>query len=173
MSNKRTLIILLLLVAVTGAGRYWAQTYRADWDTGFQRHSALFRSVVGQAREVAARREAAVYGLGDSSYQTQIQEFAGNSRLGNITVRPSGNAEQGDYRMTVEIEDNDHRYGRNQIFTFLYNCEVMIPRVRTTMLKMRPAGDSGSRKLDPGSDREDLWKVEQLIFLKRSPVTND
>ena len=172
MNNRRTLIILLVLVAGTGAGRYWAQTYRDQWDTGFTRHAQLFRSVIEQSREVAARRAAAVYGLGDSSYQTQIQEFAGRSSLGNITVRPRGNPEEGDYSMNVDFENPEHRYGRNQIFAFLYNCEVMIPRVRTTAFSMRPANE-GSRKLEPGTDREDLWKVEQLTFVKRSPRANN
>lgn len=168
MSNRRTLIILVVLVVATGAGRFWAQSHREAWDTGFQRHAQLFKSVVAEAREVSARREAAVYGLGDSSYQTQIQEFAGRSRLGNITVRPRGNAEFGDYVMVIDIENKEHRYGRNQIFTFLYNCEVMIPRVRTTSLSIRPASES-TRKIEPGVDREDLWKVDQLTFTKRSP----
>jgi hypothetical protein len=168
MSNRRTLIILLVLVALTGGGRFWAKSHRATWDSGFNRHAELFKSVIEEAREVSARREAAVYGLGDSSYQTQIQEFAGRSRLGNITVRPRGNAEVGDYVLMVDIENSDHRYGRNQIFTFLYNCEVMIPRVRTTSLSIRPASE-GTRKLDPGTDRDDLWKLEQVIFTKRSP----
>ena len=48
----------------------------------------------------------------------------------------------------------------------------MIPRVRTTAFSMSPARD-GSRKLEPGVDREDIWKVEQLTFVKRSPVTNN
>ena len=172
MNNRRTLIILLVLVAATGGGRFWAKEYRGTWDTGFTRHSQQFRAVIEKAREVSARREAAVYGLGDSSYQTQIQEFAGRSRLGNITVRPRGNAEEGDYSMVVDFEDPNHRYGRNQIFTFLYNCEVMIPRVRTTSFSMRPANE-GSRKLEPGTDRDDIWKVEQLTFVKRSPMTNN
>ena len=76
----------------------------------------------------------------------------GRSRLGNITVRPRGNAEVGDYVLMVDIENPDHRYGRNQIFTFLYNCEVMIPRVRTTSLSIRPASE-GTRKLEPGTER--------------------
>lgn len=168
MSNRRTLIILVILVSLTGAGRFWAKSHRETWDAGFDRHASLFKSVIEQAREVSARREAAVYGLGDSSYQTQIQEFAGRSRLGNITVRPRGNAEVGDYILMVDIENPDHRYGRNQIFTFLYNCEVMIPRVRTTSLSIRPAAE-GTRKLVPGADRDDLWKVEQVTFTKRSP----
>lgn len=168
MSNRRTLIILLVLVALTGAGRFWAKSHRTTWDSGFSRHASLFKSVIEEAREVSARREAAVYGLGDSSYQTQIQEFAGRSRLGNITVRPRGNAEVGDYVLMVDIENPDHRYGRNQIFTFLYNCEVMIPRVRTTSLSIRPASE-GTRKLEPGTERDDLWKVEQVTFIKRSP----
>lgn len=169
MSNRRTLIILVVLVTLTGAGRFWAQSLREKWDTGFQQHSQLFRSVIEKAREVSARREAAVYGLGDSSYQTQIQEFAGRSRLGNITVRPRGNPDEGDYTMIVDFENSDHRYGRNQIYTFLYNCEVMIPRVRTTSLSVRPASEN-NRKLEPGVDRDDLWKVEQITFVKRSPT---
>lgn len=174
MSNRKTLILLIALVVGTGGGRYWAQNYRKTWDDSFVDHSKLYRSVIGKAREVSARREAAIYGLvdGSGSYQTQIQEFAGKAKLGNVTARPRGRADQGDYTLNIEFQDTEHRFGRNQIFSFLYNCEVMIPRMRTKQFTMRPVVD-GMRKVDPGVDREDLWKVEQLTFVKRSPERKD
>jgi len=169
MSNKKNLIILIIVALLAGGGRYWAKSYHETWDYALANHKNRYKDAVGLAREVQARRELAVYGFGDSSYQSQIQEFAGKSRLGDkLTVRPRGDSDVGDYTLNVDVADQEARYSRQQIFAFLYNCEVKIPRIRTTQLSIRPVGE-GSRKLKTGAEREDVWKIESLTFTKRSP----
>lgn len=169
MSNRKNLIILVVVAVLAGGGRYWAKSYHKTWDDALTNHKRKYKETVGMAREVQARRELAVYGFGDSSYQSQIQEFAGKSRLGDrLTVRPNGNSDVGDYRLIVDVEDPEVRYSRQQIFAFLYNCEVKIPRIRTTQLSIRPTAD-GARKLRTGAERDDYWKIDSLTFTKRSP----
>lgn len=174
MSNRRTLILLVLLAGGAGFGKFWAADFREKWQGQLNQHKAKYVTVVELAHKVQKRRERAIYGLGDSTSQSQIQEFAGKASLGNVTPKPTGrnrNPDEGDYTLTIDFENPMHRFTRSQIGSFLYNCEVKIPRMRTKELVLRPAGD-GSRKVKTGSEREDLWRVERLILIKRSPKKN-
>ncbi len=175
MSNRRTMMILLGLTVAAGGGRFWATNYFTTWETAYANHKKRYVEIKELAGEVQARRESAVYGLGDSSMQSAIQEKAGQSALGNVNPKPIGrnrNPDEGDYSLSIEFEDPEHSFSRNAIGTFLFNCEVHVPRLRTKKLVMRPAGE-GNRKVRTGADRSDLWRVDSLTFLKRSPTKKD
>ena len=175
MSNNRTLLILLILTAAAGGGRFWAANYFKTWDTAYQNHKQKYVDIKELTSEVKARRESAVYGLGDSSMQSAIQEKAGQSALGHVSTKPFGrnrNPDEGDYTLQVDFENPEHAFSRNAIGTFLFNCEVAVPRLRTKKLVMRPAGE-GNRKVRTGAEREDLWRVDSLTFIKRSPTKKE
>ena len=173
MSNRRTMLILLSLTVVAGGGRFWAKSYFENWNSSFVDHKKRYVEIKELAADVQRRRESAAYGLGDSSVQSAIQEKAGTSSLGMVATTPQGknrNPDEGNFVLAVEFEDPAHSFSRNAISTFLFNCEVDVPRLRTKKLVMRPAG-KGSRKVRTGSDRDDLWHVDSLDFIKRSPTT--
>jgi hypothetical protein len=175
MSNRRTLIFLVILATGAGFGKYWAADFRSKWETQLNLHKNKYVAVVELANKVQKRRERAVYGLGDSTSQSQIQEFAAKASLGNVTAKPSGrlkNPDEGDYPLTIDFENKMHQFTRSQIGSFLFNCEVKIPRMRTKELSIRPAGET-SRKVETGAERENLWRVERLILMKRSPSKKD
>ncbi|MBC8404142.1 MAG: hypothetical protein HQ519_07150 [Planctomycetes bacterium] len=175
MSNRRTMMILLGLTVLAGGGRFWANSYFQTWDEGYKNHKQRYVEIKELAAEVKERRDSAVYGLGDSSVQSAIQESAGRSALGHVNTKPQGrnrNPDEGDFVLAVEFEDPEHRFTRNAIGTFLFNCEVNVPRLRTKKLVIRPAGE-GSRKVRSGTDRDDLWRVDSLVFIKRSPTKTE
>lgn len=175
MSNRRTMMILLGLTIAAGGGRFWATSYYQTWDTAYKNHKTKYVEIKELASEVQARRSSAVYGLGDSSAQSAIQEKAGQSSLGMVNAKPVGrnrNPDEGDFVLLVEFEDPEHAFSRNAIGTFLFNCEVDVPRLRTKKLVIRPAGE-GNRKVRTGADRADLWRIDNLTFIKRSPTKKD
>ncbi len=175
MSNRRTLMILVGLTVIAGGGRFWAANYFKTWDQAYKNHKQKYVEIKELAGDVQARRASARYGLGESSAQSAIQEKAGNSSLGHVSAKPIGrnkNPDEGDFMLAIDFEDPEHRFSRNAIGTFLFNCEVDVPRLRTQKLVIRPAGE-GNRKVRTGADRDDLWRVDNLTFLKRSPTKKD
>ncbi len=171
MSNRQILLLLVILTAGAAGGRQWAKGYHDLWDEALVDHKKRYVSIIENALEVKERRDPVLeVAAGNSSYQSQLQQFAvESSSLGNITVKPQGDPD-GDLRLTVEFEDPEHRYDRSQLASFLYNAEGRIPRLRTTQFTIRPAGSGGRGKVKTGAEREDTWHVDRLIFTKRSPT---
>ncbi len=89
----------------------------------------------------------------------------------DVKVRKLTQKNYEDKIFEVKFANGDEGFRRDQLRTFLFNSELLLPRVRTTLFDLQPLGPSGrSRAIDPGVEREDIWKITKLEFRQRSPV---
>ena len=125
MNNRRTMLILLSLTVFAGGGRFWAKSYFENWSSSFADHKTRYVAIKELAADVQRRRESAVYGLGDSSVQSAIQEKAGTSSLGMVNAKPQGknrNPDEGDFVLSVEFEDPAHGFTSSGLGVRLRNA---------------------------------------------------
>lgn len=173
MNNRTTLYLLMGLAAAAIGGRIWSNHYLESWDTALLDHQRRYKNIWETSDNIAVRREKAPKGSDDVYFRQHFQTQAFGAQMGSIdlTVRPRTQKNYEDKIFEVKFSNMDDGFRRDQLRTFLFNSELLLPRVRTTILNLQPQGEKGrARSVDPGVDREDYWKVTKLEFRQRSPV---
>ena len=173
MNNRTTLYLLMGLATAAVGGRTWSVQYLKGWDQALLDHQRRYKLVWETSDDLSVRREKAPKGTDDVYFRQHFQNQAFAAQMGSIDVkvrpRPQKNFEDKIFEVKFSLGDDGFR--RDQLRTFLYNSELLLPRVRTTILNIRPLGPGGrGRSIDPGVEREDTWKVTKLEFRQRSPV---
>jgi hypothetical protein len=167
-------LLIGLAVGVFGA-RFWAVSWHAGWDTALGNHETRYQDIYSACNDLAFRREKAPKGTDDQAFRLHFQKQAFDARLGTIdvSVRDNPRAGQGimDKVFTIGFENAQTSFQRQQIRTFLFNSELLYPRIRCTQLSLAPAtADGRARLVDSGAPREDIWRIAQLEFKQRSPA---
>jgi len=174
MNNRTTLYLLMGLALAAIGGRYWSVSYRSSWETAFLNHQRSYKIIWETSDDLAIRRENAPKSNEEFYFRAHFQAQAYDpAQMGTINVkmreRPQKNYE--DKIFEIEFQEGDAGFRRDQMRAFLFNSELLMPRVRTTILNLQPVSQGGrGRKLDTGVEREDLWKITKLEFRQRSPV---
>lgn len=174
MNNRTTLYLLMGLAAAAICGRFWSMSYLKDWDQALQNHQRSYKIVWESVDDLSVRRENAPKSNEEFYFRAHFQAQAYDpAQMGTINVnmreRPQKNHE--DKIFEIEFQEGDGGFRRDQMRAFLFNSELLMPRVRTTILNLQPVSQGGrGRKIDTGVDREDLWKITKLEFRQRSPV---
>ncbi len=171
MSSNRTLTLMFGLVAVAGIGRFWVHRDYADTvaarDQALRQYQQLWETV--DDLQVRLKRTTAAKTEGETLVHFQQQALRVSLGSVNTTTRETTKAGWVDRIFTVEFETDNPRFRREDLVNFLYNSENLMPRMRSTRLSVRPAaGDRRRRQLPPGSEREDLWRVDEVQFTQRS-----
>ncbi len=179
MSNHRTLLLLLVLALVAGGLRLGVGSWFQRYDDGLAASKTALKGIVQDTEYLRVRRENSVVAESDEGYLTHFQSQARLQHIGGVTAPMREKEESNAIKREFEIgfEKDPPFYSRDQISRFLFNAELLMPRLRTTKLTVRPAGDPGSsrrsRGLDPGVDRDDLWEITKLTFTQLTPVAKD
>ncbi len=174
MSNRQILYLLMGLTALAFGARMWATAYDRGWEEAVADHERLYSKLYSMVNDIAARREKAPKGTDERAYRKHFQSQAYAARMGTIDVQHRTRTRGGvrDDTYTIEFTDPSAAFTREQVRLFLYNSELLFPRLRTTLLDMLPAPPPGSRarNVETGADRPDLWKLPKLEFTQRTPV---
>lgn len=174
MNNRTTLYLLMGLAVAAIGGRFWSISYLKNWDQALENHKRSYKLVWEASDDLAVRRENAPKSNEEFYFRAHFQAQAYDpAQMGTINVkmreRPQKNYE--DKIFEIEFQEGDAGFRRDQMRAFLFNSELLMPRVRTTILNLQPVSQGGrGRKIDSGVDREDLWKITKLEFRQRSPV---
>lgn len=173
MSNRQMLYLLFGL-AVLGFGlRFWAVSWHGGWTDAVLDHERRYQDIYAMCNDLAFRREKAPKGTDDASFRKHFQEQAYVARIGTIdvSVRENTRGNQRDKSFTIGFEDPQASFQRQQLSLFLFNSELLYPRLRATLLALTPVPmDPKSRSVDSGAERQDLWRVSKLEFKQRSPT---
>lgn len=175
MSNRQMLYLLIALAALAVGARLWAASWSGGWEESLADHEQRYKAIYAACNDLAFRREKAPKGTDDSAFRLHFQNQAFEARMGTIdvSVRDNPRAGQGiqDKSFTIEFENAQSSFQRQQVRLFLFNSELLYPRIRSTQLSLVPASVEGNkRQIDSGAPREDLWRVAKLEFKQRSPV---
>lgn len=176
MNNRSTLYMLMVLAALAFGGRYWSQKHLSSWEESVTRGQSRYKAIWETSDDLALRREKAPKGTDDQSFRKHFQAQAFGARMGNLDIktdRPRQTRAGGEDRTFTIVfdEETGGAFTRAQLRFFLFNSELLFPRLRCTSLAVSPnPPDRRSRGVDPGLDREDIWRVTKLQFKQRSPV---
>ncbi|PCJ52502.1 MAG: hypothetical protein COA70_12195 [Planctomycetota bacterium] len=176
MNNRTTLYLLMGLALAAVAGRFWSVSYRSDWDSALENHKRSYKIIWETSDDLAVRRENAPKSNEEFYFRAHFQAQAYDpAQMGTIDVKMRERSQKNyeDKIFEIEFQEGDAGFRRDQMRAFLFNSELLMPRVRTTTLNLQPVSQDGrGRKLDTGVEREDLWKITKLNFRQRSPVAN-
>jgi hypothetical protein len=170
------LYLLIALAVLAFGGRFWAASWSAGWQDGLLDHQKRYSNIYSACNDLAFRREKAPKGTDDQAFRLHFQNQAFAARMGtlDVSVREStGRAGQSvqDKVFTIAFENAQANFQRQQLSLFLFNSELLYPRIRSTQLSLVPASvDPARRQGETGAPREDVWKVAKLEFKQRSPV---
>lgn len=175
MSNRQMLYLLITLTAVALGARFWAASWHNGWKDSLAVHEKRYQDVYSACNDLAFRREKAPKGTDDQAFRLHFQNQAFDARLGTIDVSVRDNPRAGtgiaDKTFTIGFENAQAAFQRQQIRLFLFNSELLYPRIRNTQLSLTPAPSDGrARTVETGAPREDLWRISKLEFKQRSPV---
>ncbi len=174
MSNRQTLMLLVVLTVLAGVGRSLAAARLSRYQEALNSHKKSYQFIAETASDLAYRRSKVAAADTEKGYQTHFQNQAFTAHMGSLTVQTQEKPQQNyvDKIFTITFEGDDKRFRRQQIVNFLYNSELLMPRMRTTVLTIQPAGPQGGRRrrtgVAPGVDREDYWRIGQLLFVQRT-----
>jgi len=176
MNNRTTLYLLMGLALAAIGGRFWSISNRSSWKAAMDNHQRLYKLIWETTDDLAVRRENAPKSNEEFYFRAHFQAQAYDpAQMGTINVkmreRPQKNYE--DKIFEIEFEEGDSGFRRDQMRAFLFNSELFMPRVRTTVLNLQPIAPQGrGRKIDSGVEREDLWKITKLEFRQRSAIAS-
>jgi hypothetical protein len=176
MNNRSTMYMLMVLAALAFGGRFWSQKHLSNWEESVTRGQSRYKVIWETSDDLALRREKAPKGTDDQSFRKHFQAQAFGARMGNLDIktdRPRQTRAGGEDRTFTIVfdEETGGAFTRAQLRYFLFNSELLFPRLRCTALSLSPnPPDRRSRGIDPGLDREDIWRVTKLQFKQRSPV---
>ena len=175
MSNRQMLYLLITLTVVALGARFWAVSWHEGWKDSLVVHQKRYQEIYATCNDLAFRREKAPKGTDDQAYRQHFQKEAFAARLGTIDVAVRDNPRSGtgvaDKTFTIGFENAQAAFQRQQIRLFLFNSELLYPRIRSTQLTLVPASSDGRVKaVETGAPREDQWRVSKLEFKQRSPV---
>lgn len=176
MNNRSTMYMLMVLAALAFGGRFWSQKHLSNWEESVTRGQGRYKVIWETSDDLALRREKAPKGTDDQSFRKHFQAQAFGARMGNLDIktdRPRQTRAGGEDRTFTIVfdEETGGAFTRAQLRYFLFNSELLFPRLRCTALALSPnPPDRRSRGIDPGLDREDIWRVTKLQFKQRSPV---
>jgi hypothetical protein len=175
MSNRQMLYLLITLTVVALGARFWAVSWHGGWKDSLVVHQKRYQDIYSACNDLAFRREKAPKGTDDQAFRLHFQNQAFEARLGTIdvTVRDNPRAGTGiaEKSFTIGFENAQAAFQRQQIRLFLFNSELLYPRIRSTQLSLAPApSGGGARNVESGAPREDLWRITKLEFKQRSPV---
>ncbi len=176
MNNVRSLYLLMALAVFATGGRFWAQSSLQTWEDAVDNHERQWEKIWTTCEELAARRDKAPKGSEEQSFRLHFQNQAYTAHMGTIEVqkRTSNRNDFEDLIFTIDFQDEDALFDRQKLRLFLFNSELLYPRMRTTGLAIQAAAPGGrGRALPTGSDRDDLWKVTKLEFKRRSPTADE
>ena len=142
--------------------------------------SAATTSTSGETTEELRDRRSK-YALADDEqgYLEHFQTRAYGAEMGTVNPVPNTRTRNTytDKIFTLEfLESENPRFVRGQIVNMIYNSENLLPRMRCTTLKVTPApaGTTRSRRgVPPGEDRDDVWKVDTMVFTQRTPTARE
>lgn len=170
------LYLLIALTALALGARVWAASWSSGWSDDLAEHEKRYKSIYSACNDLAYRREKAPKNTDDQAFRLHFQNQAFEARMGTIDVAVSElgrSAQTGvqDKTFTVEFENPQAAFQRQQVRLFLFNSELLYPRIRSTQLSLEPAGAEGNkRQVETGAPREDTWRVTELVFKQRSPA---
>ncbi|MGB0954144.1 MAG: hypothetical protein ACPG31_13060 [Planctomycetota bacterium] len=173
MNNRTTLYLLMGLAVAAIGGRLWSTHYLETWQTSLTEHERRYKVIYETTNDLQERRKEAPKGSDDIYFRQHFQSQAFEAQMGSIdvNVRRRTQANHEDKIFEVDFAVGEDGFRRDQLRTFLFNAELLMPRVRTTILNLKPRGPKGrGRGIDPGVEREDIWKIDKLEFRQRSPV---
>jgi len=173
MNNRTTLYLLMGLAVAAVGGRMWSNHYLDTWRTSLTEHERRYKVIYETTDDLEVRREKAPKGSDDIYFRQHFQNQAFQAQMGSIDVNVRSRSQKNseDKIFEVDFAVGEDGFRRDQLRTFLFNSELLMPRVRTTILNLKPRGPKGrSRGLDAGVEREDIWKIDKLEFRQRSPV---
>ena len=167
-------LLIALAVAALGA-RFWAVSYHNGWTVSLAVHEKRYQDIYAACNDLAFRREKAPKGTDDQAFRLHFQNQAFDARLGTIDVSVRDNPRAGtgiaDKTFTIGFENAQAAFQRQQIRLFLFNSELLYPRIRNPQLSLTPAPTDGrARSVETGAPREDQWRISKLEFKQRSPV---
>lgn len=169
------LYLLITLTVVALGARFWAVSWHNGWQESLQVHEKRYQEIYAACNDLAFRREKAPKGTDDQAFRLHFQKQAFDARLGTIDVevrdRPASGSGIANKIFTIGFENPQAAFQRQQIRLFLFNSELLYPRIRSTRLTLTPAPSDGrARSVETGAPRDDAWRVGNLEFTQRSPV---
>ncbi|MBC8329203.1 MAG: hypothetical protein ISR76_00380 [Planctomycetes bacterium] len=175
MSSRRTLVLLLVLAVVAGGLRLGIGSWFNRYNDGLEASKVALRGIVQDTEYLRVRRANSVVAESDEGYLTHFQVQARTQHMAPVTapMRESQQKNAIEREFTLGFEKDPPHFSRDQITRFLFNTELLMPRLRTTKLVLQPAGEGSSRRRkgpDPGAERDDLWEVTQLTFTQLTPT---
>lgn len=173
MSNRQMLYLLFALAAAGLGLRLWAVSWHGGWEDSVEGHQKRYKDIYVLCNDLAFRREKAPKGTDDASFRLHFQKQAYTARIGtiNVSIRENTRGNVRDKTFTIGFEDPQAAFQRQQLSLFLFNSELLYPRLRATQLGLAPLpADPRARQVESGAERQDLWRVSKLEFKQRSPV---
>lgn len=173
MSNRQMLYLLFALAVIGFGLRTWAVSWHGGWTEAVGEHQKRYSDIYAMCNDLAFRREKAPKGSDEASFRMHFQKQAYEARIGtiNVAVRENARGNVRDKTFTIGFEDPQAAFQRQQLSLFLFNSELLYPRLRATQLALAPVpADTRSRSVDSGAERQDLWRVSKLEFKQRSPT---
>ncbi len=179
MSNKSTLILLVVLTVLAGGFRWFMQTQHGEYESGLSRHKKTYTEIRGMVDDLRDRRKQVILGDAQEFILGYLNEQAGRVHIGQINApeKKSPKTNYTDHNFVVEFEKGKEAMSRQALAGFMFNVESQkrAMRLRTTGLKIRP--DTGDRRMSKGvpkgADRADIWRVDNLAFTRRLPREKD
>ncbi len=172
MNNRSTLYTLVGLAVAALLGNLWAESNLEYWEDSLGLHETRYKAIWEECDDLEMRREKAPKGSDEQSFRLHFQTQAYSAQMGDINVNVNTrnrNAVE-DKIFKIEFAKGDQGFRRDQLRNFLFNAELLYPRVRTTSLVVKPHSEGArSRGIDTGVERIDLWSITKLEMRQRSP----
>ncbi|HIA39058.1 MAG TPA: hypothetical protein EYN86_06115 [Planctomycetes bacterium] len=172
MNNRSTLYTLVGLAVAAFAGSMFAESNLEYWEDALLSHQRRYKTIWEQCDDLEMRREKAPKGSDEQSFRLHFQTQAYTAQMGDINVSVNSRTRSSveDKIFKIEFAKGENGFRRDQLRTFLFNAELLYPRVRTTALVIKPHAEGArSRGIDTGVERIDLWDITKLELRQRSP----
>ena len=175
MSNRQTLFVLIGFAALALIGKLWSESHLSYWEETLLTHQRRYKLIWEECDNLELRREKAPKGTDEQSFRLHFQTQAYTAQMGdiNVTVRSRQRTNYQDQTFTLEFARDENGFRRDQLRTFLFNSELLYPRMRTTSLVLQPHSQNGRRGVESGVERLDLWDIKKLEMRQRSPLVNN